>query len=111
MKGEKKQKKNKIYSNNTITDTLSLISSKASSNNLEKFKDFLENGKSDIKDYTTAIGYEYNLNLQLFKSDTSNGVVQVNPNTVLESIGMTSSTGSTNFVMSDVFTEMFENKK
>ena len=111
MKGEKKQKKNRIYSNNTITDTLSLISSKASSNNLEKFKDFLENGKSDIKDYTTAIGYEYNLNLQLFKSDTSNGVVQVNPNTVLESIGMTSSTGSTNFVMSDVFTEMFENKE
>ena len=111
MKGEKKQKKNRIYSNNTITDTLSLISSKASSNNLEKFKDFLENGKSDIKDYTTAIGYEYNLNLQLFKSDTSNGVVQVNPNTVLESIGMTSSTGSTNFVMSEVFTEMFENKE
>lgn len=111
MKGEKKQKKNKIYSNNTITDTLSLISSKASSNNLEKFKNFLENGKSNIKDYTTAIGYEYNLNLQLFKSDTSNGVVQVNPNTVLESIGMTSSTGSTNFVMSDVFTEMFENKE
>ena len=111
MKGEKKQKKNRIYSNNTITDTLSLISSKASSNNLEKFKDFLENGKSDIKDYTTAIGYGYNLNLQLFKSDTSNGVVQVNPNTVLESIGMTSSTGSTNFVMSDVFTEMFENKE
>ena len=111
MKGEKKQKKNRIYSNNTITDTLSLISSKASSNNLEKFKDFLENGKSNIKDYTTAIGYEYNLNLQLFKSDTSDGVVQVNPNTVLESIGMTSSTGNTNFVMSDVFTEMFENKE
>ncbi len=111
MKGEKNQKKNKIYSNDTITDTLSLISSKASSNNLEKFKDFLENGKSNIKDYTTAIGYEYNLNLQLFKSDTSNGVVQVNPNTVLESIGMTSSTGNTNFVMSDVFTEMFENKE
>lgn len=111
MKGEKNQKKNKIYSNDTITDTLSLISSKASSNNLEKFKDFLENGKSNIKDYTTAIGYEYNLNLQLFKSDTSDGVVQVNPNTVLESIGMTSSTGNTNFVMSDVFTEMFENKE
>lgn len=108
---KKHQSKNKIYSNNTITDTLSLISSKVNSNNLEKFKEFLESDKSNIEDYTTAIGYEYNLNLQLFKSDTSNGVVQVNPNTVLESIGMTSPTGDTSFIMNDVFTEMFENKE
>ena len=111
MKGPKKQQQGKIYSNDTITDTLSLISSKASSNNLEKFKDFLESKKSNIKDYTTAIGYEYNLALQLFKSDTSAGIIQVNPNTVLESIGMPSYTGNTNFVMNDVFIEMFENKE
>lgn len=110
-KQQEKKKKNKIYSNNTITDTLSLISSKVNSNNLEKFKKFLESDKSNIKNYTTAIGYEYNLNLQLYKSDTSNGVVQVNPNTVLESLGMSSSTENTNFIMNDVFTEMFDNKE
>lgn len=110
-KQQKEQKKNKIYSNNTITDTLSLISSKLNYNNLEKFKKFLENDKSNIKDYTTAIGYEYNLNLQLFKSNTSDGIVQVNPNTVLESIGIPASEENPMFVMSDVFTEMFDNKE
>ncbi len=100
---------NKIYSNNTIGDTLSIMSSKASSNNLELFKTFIESEDSAIKNYTTAIGYQYNLNLQLYKSDLENGIVQVNPNTVLESIGINQSGMTTSFMMSDVFSEMFEN--
>ncbi len=106
---QKQKSKNKIYSNNTITDTLSLISSKSTSNNLEEFKKFLDGDKSNIKDYTTAIGYEYDLNLQLYKSDTSEEIVQVNPNTVLESIGFETTQGNIGFVSSDVFSEMFEN--
>lgn len=99
----------KIYSNNTIADTLSLMNSKASLNNLELFKEFIESDEGNIKDYTTSIGYSYNLNLQLFKSDIANEIVQVNPNTVLESIGLTSGGMATRFVLSDVFSEMFEN--
>ena len=106
---QKQKSKNKIYSNNTITDTLSLISSKSTSNNLEEFKKFLDGDKSNTKDYTTAIGYEYDLNLQLYKSDTSEEIVQVNPNTVLESIGFETTQGNIGFVSSDIFSEMFEN--
>ena len=108
-KKDKASSNNKIYSNNTIADTLSLMSSKASSNNLELFKKFIESDESNIKDYTTAIGYEYNLNLQLYRADTSDGVVQVNPNTVLESMGIESNGMTSRFMMSDVWTEMFEN--
>ena len=108
---ESKENINKIYSNNTITDTLSLMSSKASSNNLEAFKKYIESDKSNIKDYTTAIGYEYNLNLQLYKYDISEEIVQVNPNTVLESMGMQSNGVATKFVLSDVWSEMFENEE
>ena len=108
---ESKENINKIYSNNTITDTLSLMSSKASSNNLEAFKKYIESDKSNINDYTTAIGYEYNLNLQLYKSDISEEIVQVNPNTVLESMGMQSNGVATKFVLSDVWSEMFENEE
>ncbi|MGM9881833.1 MAG: ATP-binding cassette domain-containing protein [Bacilli bacterium] len=106
---EESEDDNKIYSNNTIGDTLSLMSSKASSNNLKAFKEFIESNESNIKDYTTAIGYEYNLNLQLFKSDTSEEIVQVNPNTVLESMGMASNSTANNFIITDVWSEMFEN--
>lgn len=102
---------NKIYSNNTIGDTLSLMSSKASSNNLELFKKFIDSNESDIKKYTTAVDYEYNLSLQLYKNDIENEIVQVNPNTVLDSIGITNNGVTTNFMMSDVFSEMFDNDK
>lgn len=104
-------KDNKIYSNDTIADTLALMNSKISSNNLEEFKKYIESDKSNIKDYTTAIGYEYNLDLQLYKTDTTNGIVQVNPNTVLESIGMGRSSMTSSFMSSNVFSKMFENDK
>ncbi len=108
---EASKSENKIYSNNTITDTLSLMSSKASTNNLEQFKKYIDNNDSNIKDYTTAISYEYNLNLQLFKSDTSKGIVKVNPNTVLESINISSNAMTSNFMFNDVFSKMFENEE
>ena len=46
--------------------------------------------------------------LQLFKSDTSNGIVQVHPDTVLKSMGMSDQEG---LMMGDVWTEMFENEE
>ncbi len=103
------QEENRIYSNNTIGDTMSIMSSRVQTNNLELFKKYLENGESNIKDYTTAVSYEYDLHLQLFKSNTENGIVQVNPNTVLESIGMAPNEMQANFIMSDVWSKMFEN--
>ncbi len=104
----KKDKKDKVYSNNTLVDTLSLMSSQVQTNNLEQFKKYVEENK-DLKKYTSSIGYEYNLHLQLYKSDLSNGVVQVNPNTVLDNIGM-GSAHENPFLMSDVFAKMFNNE-
>lgn len=102
--------KDKIYSNNTIADTLSLMSSKVTSNNLELFKKFIESDDTNIKDYTTSISYEYNLNLQLYNSDT-NKIVQVNPNTVLDNIGIPTNGVATSFIFNDVFSKMFENSE
>ena len=103
------QEANKIYSNNTIGDTMHLMSSRVQTNNLDLFKKYIEGNDSNIKDYTSAISYEYDLHLQLYKSDTENGVIQVNPNTVLESIGMTPNEMQSNFFASDVWSKMFDN--
>ena len=102
------QDDNKVYSNDIIIDTLSVMSNQINNNNLEAFKNYLENEGSHINDYTTAISYQYNLNLQLYKPDTENGIVQVNPNTILESIGYSDETAAS-IMMSDVFSELLEN--
>ncbi len=100
---------NKIYSNNTIRDTFKLMSTKSTSNNLELFKKYIESDESNINDYVTTIDYEYNLNLNLYKSDINNGIVKVNPNTVLENMGFNNSYMTSSFVFNDVFSKMFKN--
>ncbi len=108
INAEENQDDNKVYSNDIIIDTLSVMSNQINNNNLEAFKNYLENEGSHINDYTTAISYQYNLNLQLYKPDTENGIVQVNPNTILESIGYFDETAAS-IMMSDVFSELLEN--
>ena len=73
-----------------------------------------------VKQYANAIQYSYDLNLNLYKSDTSNGAVQVNPSAVAEKMGMetmvetgTDMLGSNSAMMSrvDVFSELFDNQE
>lgn len=110
-KKNNKKNENKIYSNDTIVDTLSIMSSKVQSNNLKQFKKYIENN-NNLKDYMTAINYEYNLDLQLYKADTTEGIVQVNPNTVLETLGFNSNQNMTSsIIMSDVWTELLDNEE
>ena len=115
----------KIYSRDIMNDMISTLSSKVSSNNLEALKNYIENENSTIKDSASAIKYNYNLNINLYKEDTSNGVIQVNPSTVMNALGMeemlnarenssmSSMFGSSMTSMSntDVWEEMLDNEE
>ncbi len=104
-----KNEKDKIYANNTIADTLSMMSSSIQSNNLEAFKEYIESGNTDIDEYTTSIIYGYNLAIQLFNPNYEEEIVQVNPDTVLDTLGMSNMTGNMSIISSNVWLELFEN--
>ncbi len=95
-----------IHSNDMISTMLNTMTAKVKNNNLKLFKEYIENN-ADIKNNTSAISYGYNLNLQLYK-DSTDEVLQVNPNTVMDSLGM-SNEYSNMFMSSDVFEKMFDN--
>ena len=78
----------KIYSRDIMDDMISTLSSKVTNNNLEELKKYIEGEGSQIKDNASAIKYNYNLNINLYKEDTSAGIVQVNPSTVMNALGM-----------------------
>lgn len=40
--------------------------------------------EADIKDYASAIEYTYDIPVNIYKSDTSDKVTQLNPNTMFE---------------------------
>ena len=86
--GTEHEDKNKIYSTNIMNDIINTLSSEVDTNNLEELKKYIEETDNDIKNYSNAIQYGYNLNLNLYTIDKDGKVVQVNPSTVLETIGM-----------------------
>ena len=100
----------KIYSNDVMSEMMATMSAKVQSNNLEAFKSYIESDETNIKDYTSAISYSYNLNLQIYKDDTDE-IVQVNPNTVLDELGMSMNEMQSAFVSTDVFSEMFDSQE
>jgi ABC-type antimicrobial peptide transport system, ATPase component len=113
-KKEEKREENKIYSNNILGDMVTSMTAQVTKNNLEDFRAYLESNKTNIKDYTNAIQYSYNLNLQLYNSDTSKEIIQVNPSTVMEKIGLETSNSPMTLMMGaqfDVWVEMLDNRE
>ncbi|MBQ8234601.1 MAG: ABC transporter ATP-binding protein, partial [Bacilli bacterium] len=78
----------KVYSNNIMSDMLSSMAKEQNINDLKSFKSFIESDKSNIKEYVSDIRYTYNLDLNLYKSDYKDKIVQVNPSTVFENLGL-----------------------
>ncbi len=103
---DRKQTK-KIYSNDLISDMMSVMSSKVQTNNIKEFKKYIENG-GKLDDYVNAINYQYYLDLQIYKKDTTDGIVRVHPDTVLESMGM-GSNDQTTMITTDAWAQMFDN--
>ena len=99
----------KIYSNDVMSEMMATASASVESNNLEAFKSYIESDKTNIKDYTSAISYSYNLNLQIYK-DSDEEILQVNPNKVLDELGMSMNEMQSAFMSTDVFSEMFDSK-
>ena len=111
------QEANTIYSRNIMDSMLTAMSSEVKTNNLAKFKEYIEN-TDKIKPYANAIKYSYDLDLNIYKSDTTNGVVQVNPSQVMNRVGMETMVeagnqmyGSTMMSDVNVFSELFDNQE
>ncbi len=119
-----KHEEGKIYSSDIMNDMITTLSNKMESNNLTELKKYLEQGNNDIVNNANAIQYSYDLNLNLYKEDTTNGVVRVNPSTVMDAMGMgemveaqnnssiSSMFGSSSSMSnSDVWTKMLDNQE
>lgn len=78
----------KIYTKNTMAGMMSTMMNGTKENNLTAFKKYIENDKK-LEPYVNDIQYNYSTIMNIYKSDTSNGLVKVNPSTVMEDLGFT----------------------
>ncbi|MEG0776345.1 MAG: ABC transporter ATP-binding protein/permease [Raoultibacter sp.] len=117
--GEPREGATSIESNNIISGMISSIANDANKNDMRDIKTWLETNPDNIDSLTNDIQYDYKTTLNIFNADTTDGVHQVNPSTVMETIGfstggegspqseMMSSMGSSY----DVWTQMLDNEE
>ena len=77
----------KVYSGGRMTQLMSSWMSGVTENDLAAFKAWVEDPANDIDRYVSAVRYEYNTPLLLYRTDLDKPL-QVNPSTVMESSGM-----------------------
>ena len=71
------------------------------SNDLKSLKTYLESDECTIAEDATSIEYSYNVQPQIYREDADGSIRQVNPDSSLSSLGI-SSTSSTNSMMSSM---------
>ena len=106
---EEHEDKSKIYSNDIMGDMINTMVKEVKSNNLSEFKKYIESGSSDIKSYVSDIQYSYDVPLNIYMKDTSNGVEQLNPGTMFDSIYGEGATSASSSMSSGMGMGMFSN--
>ena len=81
--------------------------SKIGSNDLESLKSYIQSNQKQLKNYSNAIEYTYNVTPQIYRYQ-DNTYRQVNPDKTFSSLGMGSSTSSNSMMSSMMSTDVFK---
>ena len=107
----------KVHSNNIMGNMVNAMLTQLQSNDLKSFKNYLENGGTDIKDYVSDIKYSYSTPLNIFRKDADKGIIQVNPAQLFEDMGMTNAMYNSQLMSNvvsasyDVWKELLDNDR
>ena len=77
------------------------------SNDLKSLKEYLDDGKSGIEDYTSAVEYSYSISPQIFRQNKDGSVRQVNPDKSFEALGIGSGASTSSLMSSMMSTNVF----
>ncbi len=98
-----------IYVNSTFTEMVNTFISQSSENNLKSFRAYIEHPENRDLFYELCndIQYKYETPLNIYKADTSEGIIQVNPNKMMDTLMGGSQQSSSMESMTSSMTNMF----
>ena len=97
-------KENAIYSENVMTNMLSMLSQQVTKNNLKAFKEYLDKNPNDA---IADIMYGYNLKMKIYSKTSDDKIVQVLPGTVMENLNMSmGSSPMSSMASMEIFTKV-----
>ena len=107
---EEIEARDRVYSNTMMYELLeAMMSAEVRTNNLAKFKIWLDDPESGIAEQTSAIRYGYSITPQIYAADTTDGVTRLNPTSMFDTLipeGATQSMSTMSGGMSDSMMSM-----
>lgn len=101
--GDGSSNKGEVQELQTVSNMFAMVDS----NDLKSLKKYIDSDKSDLKKYSRAVEYTYEVTPQIYRK-TGSTYRQVNPDNTLEKMGMTISSASaySSMASSDVFHQL-----
>ncbi|NLV51248.1 MAG: ABC transporter ATP-binding protein/permease [Clostridiales bacterium] len=85
--GEISHDRDAVYSGSYMADMFdTMLSIDTKTNNLQAFLEYVQSEESGMSEYIGSIQYKYGTTLNIYASDTSNGIVKVNPSPVIDNL-------------------------
>ncbi len=93
VEGMQNQEEGKVYVNESLMQMVNAFISESTSNNLDNFKKYVEDNQEKFDEVCNDVQYKYSTDLNIYRADTENGLVKVNPSTMMENLPMDESMG------------------
>lgn len=80
-----------VRSKDVITSMVTSMANDTTENDMESIKEWLDSNPDNLQDYVTDIQYSYKTPLNVYRETDDGTYVQVNPTTVMEAMGVSTS--------------------
>lgn len=94
IEGAENAEDGKVYVNESFMQMVNSFISEATSNNLDNFKKYIEDNREAFDECCNDVQFKYSTQLNIYRADTENGVVKVNPSTLMDNMPMDESMAS-----------------
>ena len=88
VEGLENQEEGKVYVNESLMQMVNAFISESTSNNLDNFKKYIEDNQEEFDKVCNDVQYKYSTDLNIYRADTENGLIKVNPSTMMENMPM-----------------------
>ena len=88
VEGMDEDKDGKVYVNESLMQMVNAFISESTSNNLDNFKKYIEDNQAEFDEVCNDVQYKYSTDLNIYRADTENGLIKVNPSTMMENMPM-----------------------
>ena len=100
--------RDKVYVNQMMTEMINTFVAQSSSNNIKSFKKYIDDNAEKFNELCNDLQFKYSTPLNIYKADTSDGIVRVNPNTAMADMAGNMMQGMEGFMNSSMMDAWME---